>query len=132
MTSNLDPIRTPAARGPAQSRFASLTFERDVAVPLPVLWRGSDRPRRAGGLGGADALGDRGVPGGRHQCGRPGSLAVQGRRRAGHTLRVRLARRAAGAAQRKLRGGLLRRRDVIGGAGDGRFLRHPGAQPAGW
>lgn len=39
MTSNVDPIRTPAARGPARSRFATLTFERDIAVPLPVLWQ---------------------------------------------------------------------------------------------
>lgn len=29
----------PAAREDAEGRFATLTFERDVAVPLPVLWQ---------------------------------------------------------------------------------------------
>ncbi|MFG1465427.1 SRPBCC family protein [Xanthobacter sp. DSM 24535] len=44
MTSNLNPDRTPAARDHAQSRFATLTFERDVAAPLSVLWQAWTAP----------------------------------------------------------------------------------------
>lgn len=43
MTSNFNPVRTPA-RGPAQGRFATLTFERDVAAPLSVLWQAWTAP----------------------------------------------------------------------------------------
>lgn len=39
MTSNFNPDRMPAARAHAESRFSTLTFERDVAAPLSVLWR---------------------------------------------------------------------------------------------
>ncbi|MFH1556254.1 MAG: SRPBCC domain-containing protein, partial [Pseudomonadota bacterium] len=39
MTSNSNPDGTPAARDHAKSRFATLTFERDVGVPLSVLWQ---------------------------------------------------------------------------------------------
>jgi uncharacterized protein YndB with AHSA1/START domain len=38
MISKLHPDGTPAARDHAQGRFATLTFERDVAAPLSVLW----------------------------------------------------------------------------------------------
>lgn len=43
MTSNFNPARTPA-RGPAQGRFATLTFERDVTAPLSVLWQAWTAP----------------------------------------------------------------------------------------
>ncbi|MEF3366323.1 SRPBCC family protein [Methylocystis sp. 9N] len=39
MTSNLDREGTAAARDHAEGRFATLTFERDVAAPLSVLWQ---------------------------------------------------------------------------------------------
>lgn len=38
MTSNLSLDGMPAAPNHAEGRFATLTFERDVAVPLSVLW----------------------------------------------------------------------------------------------
>ncbi|MEP9368766.1 SRPBCC family protein [Xanthobacter sp. VNH20] len=38
MTSNLGPDGMPAASDHAEGRFATLTFERDVAAPLSVLW----------------------------------------------------------------------------------------------
>ncbi|ADH90946.1 Activator of Hsp90 ATPase 1 family protein [Ancylobacter novellus DSM 506] len=43
MTSNFNPAWTPA-RDPAQGRFATLTFERDVAAPLSVLWQAWTAP----------------------------------------------------------------------------------------
>lgn len=43
MTSNFNPARTPA-RGSAQGRFATLTFEREVAAPLSVLWQAWTAP----------------------------------------------------------------------------------------
>jgi uncharacterized protein YndB with AHSA1/START domain len=39
MISNQNPDGMPVARDHAQGRFATLTFERDVAAPLPVLWQ---------------------------------------------------------------------------------------------
>lgn len=39
MTSKPNPQRTPAARDQADGRFATLTFERDVAAPLSALWQ---------------------------------------------------------------------------------------------
>ncbi|SMH55885.1 SRPBCC family protein [Mesorhizobium australicum] len=39
MTSKLNPQRKPAARDQADGRFATLTFERDVAAPLSALWQ---------------------------------------------------------------------------------------------
>ncbi|WP_454918741.1 SRPBCC family protein [Xanthobacter sediminis] len=39
MTSNFNPDRMPAARAHAENRFSTLTFERDVAVPVSVLWQ---------------------------------------------------------------------------------------------
>lgn len=44
MTSNLDPAGTPAAHGHAEGRFATLTFERDVAAPLTALWQAWTAP----------------------------------------------------------------------------------------
>ncbi|TCT05901.1 SRPBCC family protein [Aquabacter spiritensis] len=38
MTSNFNPDESHAAPDPAQGRFATLTFARDVAVPVSVLW----------------------------------------------------------------------------------------------
>ena len=39
MISNPNPGRMPAAPDHAKSRFATLTFEREVAAPLSVLWQ---------------------------------------------------------------------------------------------
>ncbi|MCR5856646.1 SRPBCC family protein [Mesorhizobium sp. J428] len=39
MTSKPNPQRMPAARDQADGRFATLTFERDVAAPLSALWQ---------------------------------------------------------------------------------------------
>ncbi|GLR54275.1 SRPBCC domain-containing protein [Shinella yambaruensis] len=39
MISKRNPERMSAAPDPADDRFATLTFERTVAVPLPVLWQ---------------------------------------------------------------------------------------------
>lgn len=39
MTSNFNPDGTPAARVSGESRFATLTFERDVTASLAVLWQ---------------------------------------------------------------------------------------------
>jgi uncharacterized protein YndB with AHSA1/START domain len=39
MTSKPNPQRKPAARDQADGRFATLTFERDVAAPLSALWQ---------------------------------------------------------------------------------------------
>lgn len=44
MTSNIDRDRMPAARDHARSRFATLTFERNVAAPLSVLWQAWTAP----------------------------------------------------------------------------------------
>ncbi len=44
MISNLNPERMPAAHDHAQGRFATLTFARDVAAPLPVLWQAWTAP----------------------------------------------------------------------------------------
>ncbi|MBS9478683.1 SRPBCC family protein [Ancylobacter radicis] len=43
MTANFNPVRTPA-RDPAKGHFATLTFERDVAAPLSVLWQAWTAP----------------------------------------------------------------------------------------
>ncbi|MEO4001413.1 SRPBCC family protein [Mesorhizobium sp. CAU 1732] len=39
MISKSDPEHTPAAHDRAESRFATLTFEREVAAPLSALWQ---------------------------------------------------------------------------------------------
>jgi len=44
MTPNLNPDSMPAARDHAQGRFATLTFKRDVAAPLPTLWQAWTAP----------------------------------------------------------------------------------------
>ncbi|MCS0496623.1 SRPBCC family protein [Ancylobacter sp. MQZ15Z-1] len=43
MTSNFNPDAMPTARG-AEGRFATLTFEREVAAPLPTLWQAWTAP----------------------------------------------------------------------------------------
>jgi uncharacterized protein YndB with AHSA1/START domain len=43
MTSNFNPVRTPA-RDAAEGRFATLSFEREVAAPLAVLWQAWTAP----------------------------------------------------------------------------------------
>lgn len=44
MTSKPNPERMPAAADHAKGRFATLTFERDVAAPLSVLWQAWTAP----------------------------------------------------------------------------------------
>ena len=44
MISKKNPDGVPRAHEAAQNRFATLTFERDVAVPLPVLWQAWTAP----------------------------------------------------------------------------------------
>jgi len=44
MTPNLNPDSMHAARDHAQGRFATLTFKRDVAAPLPTLWQAWTAP----------------------------------------------------------------------------------------
>lgn len=44
MISKRNPERLSAAPDPADDRFATLTFERTVAVPLPVLWQAWTAP----------------------------------------------------------------------------------------
>ena len=111
-------------------RFATLTFERQVAAPVVGAVAGLDRSGRAGGLGRPRALGHGGVPRGRPTGGRARGLALQGGGPAGHPVRGRLAGVAAGPAQRELRGDLVRGRDAVGGAGDGGSGRRRRRQPA--
>ena len=102
-----------------------------MAAPVSTLWQAWTAPAARAVWAAPLAFGHGGVPGGRHQGRRTRGLALQGRGRARHPLRVRLAGAAAGGAQRELRGDLVRRRDAIGGAGHGRFRRPRRAQPAG-
>lgn len=44
MTSDQNPDSTPSVHGEAQGRFATLTFQRDVAAPLSVLWQAWTAP----------------------------------------------------------------------------------------
>ena len=44
MTSNFNPDGMPAARDHEEGRFATLTFARDVAAPLSVLWQAWTAP----------------------------------------------------------------------------------------
>lgn len=44
MISKRNPERLSATPGPVDDRFATLTFERTVAVPLPVLWQAWTAP----------------------------------------------------------------------------------------
>ncbi|MBB6306168.1 SRPBCC family protein [Xanthobacter tagetidis] len=44
MTAKPNPAPTPAMPEPAAGRFATLTFARDVAAPLPVLWQAWTAP----------------------------------------------------------------------------------------
>jgi uncharacterized protein YndB with AHSA1/START domain len=44
MISTQNPDDMPSACGPARNRFATLTFARDVAAPLSVLWQAWTAP----------------------------------------------------------------------------------------
>ena len=126
-----------AARGLCQGpdamsgRFATLTFEREVAAPVATLWQAWTAPAARAVWAAPDARGHGGVPRGRHPGGRARGLALQGGGAARHPLRGRLAGAAARGAQRELRGDLVRGRDAIGGAGDGGFRRRGRRQPGG-
>ena len=132
MTRNLaSSSMTRAAPDDRKDRFATLTFERDVAAPLSVLWQAWTAPAaRAVWAAPTPSVTVEFLEADTRVGGREVSLCkVEGQ--PDIRCEVRLAGIAAGDAQRELRGDLVRGRDAIGSAGDGGFLRHGRAQPAG-
>ena len=132
MTQNLATDSTiSAAPDDGRNRCATLTFERDVAAPLAVLWEAWTAPAaRAIWAAPSPSVTVEFLDADTRVGGREISLCkVEGQ------LDIRceewLACVAASGVQCELRGDLVRRRDAISSAGDGRSFRHARAQPAG-